>query len=295
MRVVNSSNLWDNHAPKKHYFSGELLLLPLFLVTIVAATTLLLPSTSSGPVNRKTVKATSSPSTLAATYTAPTKQLLPEESDLGDMLLNKLTTPELPPADCATISCLALTFDDGPNAASTPKILDALEHEGATATFFLVGNRISNNSASVLRMYQNGYEVGNHSWAHPDFTRLNAVQIQQQIDLTQNAITSLGLAVPKIFRLPYGLRNNFVRQHINLPIIMWNVDPKDWREQDPNRIVEIVESQAKPGAIILMHDRIPTADAAPRIIHDLKTKYRLVTVSELLNLQPDSKGEFFGR
>ena len=76
---------------------------------------------------------------------------------------------------------------------------------------------------------------------------------------------------------------------------MWNVDPKDWHEKDPARIAELVVSQAKPGAIILLHDRVPTADALPAILRDLKAKYRLVTVEELLNLSADSKGEFTGR
>lgn len=197
--------------------------------------------------------------------------------------------------DCSSTPCVALTFDDGPDAGSTAKILDALHQEHAVATFFLIGNRVGQNAELVKRVYREGQELGNHSWSHPDFTRLGSAAIKSQIDQTNKAIEGVGLPAPLIVRLPYGSRNNFVKQQISQPLVMWNVDPKDWHEKDPQRIDELVESGAKPGAIILMHDRPTTAAAVPKIVHNLKQKYRLVTVSELLKLTPASKGEFFGQ
>ena len=231
----------------------------------------------------------------AAVSPEPLEALLPEQTDLSEELINKLTTLPPPSADCAVVECIALTFDDGPDPASTPQLLDALEREHVLATFFLIGNRVQNSADQVRRMYEFGHLVENHSWSHPDLNRLNAAQTKKQIDLTQNVITGLGLPAPTMFRPPYGNRNNVTRKTVNMPIIMWNVDPKDWREKDPSRIVELVESQAKPGAIILLHDRVATAAALPRILHDLKQRYHLVTVKELLNLPDDARGEFFGR
>jgi len=200
------------------------------------------------------------------------------------------------PVDCSLAPCLALTFDDGPNPATTPIILDALTKEQVKATFFVIGNKIAGNIEIVRRIYLSGNEIGNHSWSHPDFTKLTAQQIHEQIDQTQTAIASLGIPAPKLFRPPYEARNQKVEASITLPIILWDVDPKDWHETDPNKIAAIVEAEVKPGAIIVMHDAKPaTAAAVGMILKDLKQHYALVTVSELLNLPLNAQGEFFSR
>lgn len=215
-------------------------------------------------------------------------------------MTNNLPVPQPPPSvpqtgDCTDIPCVALSFDDGPDPASTPIILEALKQEDVKATFFVIGNRVINNGALVQRIAREGHDVGNHSWSHPDFTKLTSPQMAQQITDTQTAVTNLGVPAPFMFRPPYGAVNEAVRQQIPLAIVRWNVDPKDWAQTDPNVIAQTVEAQAKPGAIILMHDKPATAQAVDKIIVDLKTKYHLVPVSQLMHLGPGVRGEFIGR
>ncbi len=298
MKGVKKLKIEQGLRAKMHTYITEVLLLCLIIAFFVTLSYILNTSINQSKSSQKLSRRGPnhySGLALAADSTTPLPELMPEESDLSDELINRLNNLPPPSADCAVVQCVALTFDDGPDAVSTTPILDALAREHVLATFFLIGNRVQNNAAQVRRMYEDGHLIENHSWAHPDFIKLNAAQTKQQVELTQNAITSLGLPAPTMFRPPYGNRSNTTRQNVNLPIIMWNVDPKDWREKDPNRIVELVESQAKPGAIILMHDRVATAAALPKILHDLKQRYHLVTVKELLNLPDNARGEFFGR
>ncbi len=88
-----------------------------------------------------------------------------------------------------------------------------------------------------------------------------------------------------------------VRQAIPVSLALWNIDPKDWRAPDPAHLAATVVASAKPGGVIVMHDTKPiTADAAPIFLRELKQKYHLVTISDLLALTPETpKTEFYGR
>lgn len=194
--------------------------------------------------------------------------------------------------DCTLLPCLALTFDDGPDPATTPVIIDALEKAGAKATFFVIGSRIGGQEAILQHMQADGFDIGNHSWSHPDFTKLNPDQMRDQINRTQAAMQAAGVSPAQLFRPPYGAHNASVHQTLSLPIILWNVDPKDWAEKDSHHLADIVVSQAKPGAIIILHDSKPvTAAAASEIINRLSQNYQLVTISELIQLPPDAHGD----
>ena len=207
-----------------------------------------------------------------------------------------LPPASLPPVDCAHIACVALTFDDGPNPITTPQILDILEQEHVPATFFVVGMRAAAMPAILQRMYRDGDEVGNHSWDHTDFTTLTSAQIQSEVSRTQAAVTAAGLPAPTLFRPPYGALDSSVLSEVPLSIALWNVDPRDWALTDPGQIIANVESEAKPGGILEMHDiHEPTVQALDAIVQNLKTRFSLVTYSQLLNLAPGSRGEFFGR
>lgn len=199
-----------------------------------------------------------------------------------------------PPPNCAKVACLALTFDDGPNPASTPIILDSLEAADAHATFFEIGRYIKGNESLLLRMSRDGDDIGNHSWSHPDFTKLTPPQIRSQINKTQRAVTNLGLSAPKMFRPPYEYFQLSMLRYIKMPVILWNVDPKDWAQKKSSSVARIVEQQARPGAIIVMHDKTTTADALAKILRDLAPKYQFVSVSELLNLKARSRGIYIG-
>ncbi|HUS26293.1 MAG TPA: polysaccharide deacetylase family protein [Nevskiaceae bacterium] len=198
--------------------------------------------------------------------------------------------------DCSLTPCLALTFDDGPNPVTTPQILDILEAYDARATFFVIGSRVPGHEALLQRMFQDGFEIGNHSWSHPDLTKLSSVQVRQQVEQTQTAVINAGVPAPRLFRPPYGAVNPMVKSQIPLTLVMWNVDPEDWQTPDVSQIIAKVEAQAKPGGMVVMHDiHAQTAQALPTILDNLEDRFQLVTVSDLFNLAPGQRGEYFGR
>lgn len=198
--------------------------------------------------------------------------------------------------DCAVDLCVAFTFDDGPASVTTPKILDELEKAYARATFFVVGNQIDGNSAILRRMNDAGHAVGNHSWDHPNMTRLSVAHIQQQIARTQMAIINTGIPAPRFFRPPYELRNERTRRAVGMPFILWNVDVKDWQQQDHELLAREMLASIKPGSILVLHDtKAVTAKALPIVLNELKGKYHFVTVDELLNIPVNSTDEYFGR
>lgn len=201
-----------------------------------------------------------------------------------------------PSVDCAREACLALTFDDGPSAELTPRVLDLLDAHGAKATFFLVGYRVPGNEALLKRMHASGHEIGNHSWSHRKINELTPEELEDDIARTQQVITEAGVPTPRLFRPPYGLFNATIRSHVPMTVVAWNVDPEDWNARRSQQIIDRVLAGARPGAIIVMHDIEPlTADALDTILATLKQQYRLVTVSELLDLPPGQPGIFYGR
>ncbi|HUC90370.1 MAG TPA: polysaccharide deacetylase family protein [Patescibacteria group bacterium] len=207
--------------------------------------------------------------------------------------------PPLPPKptiDCGAQQCLALTFDDGPTAAITPRVLDILEKYGVHATFFVVGSRVRGDEALLQRMNQDGDEIGSHSWSHANLTKLSVQQIKDEVSLAQAAIMDANVPAPTIFRPPYGAVNSTVEANVPMALAMWNVDPDDWKAKSPQEIVDKVKANSRPGRVIVLHDqRQMTVDALDKLIPDLKTQYQLVTFSEMFNLAPGQRGYFYGR
>ena len=200
------------------------------------------------------------------------------------------------PIDCAKVACLALTFDDGPKADVTPRVLDALERYNAKATFFLIGVHVPGNEAIVRRIHQSGHELGNHTWGHRDLSKLSPQEVEDEIAYAQQAIAAAGVPAPRLLRPPYGAFNTVVRSHASMTVVAWNVDPEDWKAKKPEKIVEHVLANAKPGAIVDLHDVYDvTAEALDPLLAALTQSYHLVTVSELLNLPPGQPGIFYGR
>ena len=200
------------------------------------------------------------------------------------------------PINCSQQPCIALTFDDGPNSTTTPEILNTLEKEHVTASFFVIGSRVVGNGALLQRMYADGDEIGNHSWTHPDLTTVSPDQVRQQVTLTQGIIESTGVPAPTLFRPPYGAVNPTVLRNIPLTVMFWNEDPKDWSQTDPQQIQQAILSSAKPGGVVDLHDIYQaTADALDPTIQKLKSEhYQFVTVSQLLGLKPGQQGSFYG-
>jgi len=201
-----------------------------------------------------------------------------------------------PVPDCAAVPCMALTFDDGPNTAITPRVLDILAQEQVKATFFVVGQRVAGREYLLRRMHNEGHEIGNHSWSHPPFIQIPPADMEMQLRITQQAITAAGVPAPHLFRPPYGAVDPTVMGHTRMAIIRWNVDPADWELKDAQQVKDHLVAMARPGGIVLLHDMYPsTADALGPALKELKPYYQFVTVSQLLNITPGDQGFYSGR
>ena len=179
---------------------------------------------------------------------------------------------------------IALTFDDGPNATTTPQALDILAKYKIKATFFVQGKNIAGNEAILKRMQAEGHEVGNHSWNHPVLTQLSLEDAKKQITDTEDAIKSVLGKSSKLMRPPYGAISDDIRNSLDLSFIMWDVDSLDWKSKNEAAILTEVQRQTTDGSIILMHDIHQTSvNALPKVIEYLQGQgYSFVTVSELL-------------
>ena len=197
--------------------------------------------------------------------------------------------------DCSVEQCVALTFDDGPDSALTPRILDILKTANAKATFFVLGNHVQQYPEVVKRTAAEGHEVENHTFAHPDLIKLrNPKLIRQQIDLTQGALGAVGVTA-KFMRPPYGSMNASIGSVVNMPIILWNVDSQEWRTSaNAAAVTQSILLRVRNGAIVLMHDtRTVTVDALPDITKDLIDRgYRFVTVAKLLSIDGHARGMY---
>lgn len=177
---------------------------------------------------------------------------------------------------------IALTFDDGPSDF-TDRLLDCLEANNATATFFLVGQEIEYFQEPLSRMEALGCEIGNHSYDHTDLATLSADDVTSQLSRTDEEIQNLVGHSATVVRPPYGSFNDTVAGIAARPLIMWSVDTLDWETQNVDSTVQNVMDNAQDGAIILMHDIFKeSVDAAEVFIPQLiQEGYQLVTVSEL--------------
>lgn len=211
----------------------------------------------------------------------------------GSDIVEENTTAKKPSSEEKLI---ALTFDDGPSKIYTNKILDILEENNATATFFLVGYNIKNNVDTIIRAADLGCEIANHSMGHENLTKLKSSEISKQVNGPNNLVKDLTDIDIKLFRAPGG---NFkgVTDEIGMPLIQWSIDTEDWkykdaankdrsdeeREADLNKIAERVIKNANKGDIVLMHDIYGfTADLCEKVIPGLVEKgFRIVSVSEM--------------
>ena len=181
----------------------------------------------------------------------------------------------------------AITFDDGPLRSTTARLLDGLRERGASATFFLVGERIAGNEDLVLRMKEEGHQVGNHSWSHVKLQGAAPETIRREVDKTDQMLWDLLGEGTYWLRPPYGLLNASEKQLIHVPMVHWSVDPKDWEVLNKDIVVRTVLREVQPGDIILLHDIYDTSvDAALAIVDALSEQgYWFVTVEELLELK----------
>lgn len=197
--------------------------------------------------------------------------------------------------DAATITAVrtpspvvAMTFDDGPHPKNTPRLLDMLRERKIKATFYVIGNRVKSWPQIARRIADEGHEVGNHSWSHPDLSRYSNANVLKEIDNTTMAIWNATGRPPVTFRPPYGAftrrQRTWLNSQRNLPTILWSVDPVDWRRPGANVVAQRILQHSHKGAIILSHDiHRGTIDAMPRTLDGLTGRgLRFVTVSQIL-------------
>lgn len=197
--------------------------------------------------------------------------------------------------DCTIENCLALTFDDGPNRQVTSQVLDVLESYKARASFFVIGSRVASHQDIMQRIYKEGHDVGNHTWSHPMLNKISPEQIAQEFNVTQQAIVQSGIPAPTLFRPPYGIRTPVALATIQAPFILWNIDPQDWLQKDVNALTQHVLSHAKRGAVVVLHDTsLSTVETLKRVIPELQKNYTLVTITDMFDLKPESRGQYFG-
>lgn len=195
--------------------------------------------------------------------------------------------------DCGKVPCIALTFDDGPSVY-TDRLLDILKDNNVKATFFVLGKSAKVQRRTLLRTFKEGHQIGNHSWDHKDLTKLGAGSVQRQIENTNEVIREITGSVPSLLRPPYGAINSTVANSAKMPIILWNVDPLDWKDRDADIVAERI-SKANRNSIILAHDiHKTTIEAIPSVISALKKKgYQLVRVDELFSGIKLNDGEVY--
>jgi cellulose synthase/poly-beta-1,6-N-acetylglucosamine synthase-like glycosyltransferase/peptidoglycan/xylan/chitin deacetylase (PgdA/CDA1 family)/spore germination protein YaaH len=197
---------------------------------------------------------------------------------------------------------LAITFDDGPDARWTPKILDILKEKNVPATFFVIGVDASQWPELLKREYNEGHEIGNHTYTHPNFDDISHTQLRWELNLTERLIESTIGVKSILFRPPYGIDHQpeYAEEVAQLPIaqdmgyviVGQKIDPHDWRQingqQVPaQEIVEGVLRQSNSGNIILFHDgggdRTQTVAALPQVIDALRARgYQFVSVPDLI-------------
>ncbi|HEU5403310.1 MAG TPA: glycosyltransferase, partial [Terriglobales bacterium] len=195
---------------------------------------------------------------------------------------------------------VAITFDDGPDPTWTPKILDELKKQHATGTFFVIGSEAQNNMRLLRRIYDEGNEVGNHTFLHPDISNVSKTYMKVELNLTERLFAGVLGIKTLLFRPPYSIdqepdtedqvRPLELTQSLGYLTIGDKIDPNDWHDnprQSAEQITESVISQLGNGNIILLHDgggdRSQTVRAIPMIVKGLRARgYEIVPVSELL-------------
>ncbi len=185
---------------------------------------------------------------------------------------------------------VALTFDDGPNSRLTPKLLDLLGAHHIKATFFVIGQNVAENPEIAARAAREGHEIGNHTWSHPSLSKMSDEAVRRELQKTDDSIRNAIGNRPILMRPPYGSitarQKKWINHEFGYKIIMWDVDPLDWKRPGPAAICNRIVRNTRAGSIILSHDIHPgTIEAMPATISQLEAKgFKFVTVSELISM-----------
>ncbi len=192
------------------------------------------------------------------------------------------------------VKAIALTFDDGPYTYKnvTNRIVDALEANGARATFFVVGEAVkeyfpTDGPEVMKKAVSIGCEIGTHTYSHKNLNKETSDVIAEEVSKGCQAIEDATGQKVTLMRPPYGNAKQEVMDQVDLPMIQWDVDTLDWKEgRTAVEIRDHILENVKPGSIVLMHDtKSTTASAVEMVVPELIDQgYQLVTVSELFKL-----------
>lgn len=178
---------------------------------------------------------------------------------------------------------VALTFDDGPSRTNTSLTLNALVETGARATFFVLGNRISEYDDLVQREHDEGHAVASHNWHHGNASKYKASTLRGMVEKCDTALIA-AIGIPTRYnRVPYGLYNQMIKAKTGWPLIQWSLDTYDWRGLPTNTVLKRVRNGISDGDIILCHDiKDNTPKSAKAIAEYLAEEgYILLTIDEL--------------
>jgi len=202
---------------------------------------------------------------------------------------------------------VSITFDDGPDAKHTPKILDILKEKNVKAAFFVTGKNVEKHPEIARRIVAEGHEIGNHTYSHKELVRLTRKRIIKELDRTGEAIRNACGVSTDLFRPPRGMYRQATRSllmKLGYKIILWSVSSVDWRRTSPNWILNRIRRYARFGSIILFHDggalvrrnggkRINTVKALPMVIDYLRSQdLEIVPVSKLVRLSSKDEEDF---
>jgi len=185
---------------------------------------------------------------------------------------------------------IAMTFDDGPEQKLTPKLLDLLAQHHIKATFFVIGQNAAEFPDIVARAAREGHEIGNHSWSHPNFAKMSDEAVRRQLRQTDDAIKQATGKRPTLMRPPYGnlspRQKQWVHNEFGYRIVLWDVDPLDWKRPGPAVVCNRILHETRPGSIVLSHDIHPgTIEAMHDTLDQLEAKgFKFVTVSDLIDM-----------
>ena len=196
--------------------------------------------------------------------------------------------PQAQPKFDPSKKMIAITLDDGPHKTNTLKTIGLFEKYNGRATFLMLGKNVKFYPEIVKTVYEHGFEIGSHTWDHPDLRKLDAENVNKQILNTQDEIFKITGFEPKVIRPPFGATNDLAKDVIHkngLEIALWNLDTEDWKLKDANKIKDKIVNNAFDGAVILVHDiHNFTIDGLEMALEELSNRgYQFVTLDTLKN------------
>ena len=166
----------------------------------------------------------------------------------------------------------ALTFDDGPDAAPTPRVLDVLAAHGIKASFFLIGERAAREPALARRIAEEGHDLGNHTWSHRSLWLSGPRETARQVGQGHAAIAEAAGAAPRFFRPPWGMTNLALfplLRRLRTPCVFWTLQTEGRRPAAGALQIERARRRTRGGAILDLHDADGVPGAGARLLEAL--------------------------